>query len=732
MNRYIIIVALLSLTLCARAQKPKPQPAKDKPPTQKEMEQMMRDAQKAMNELSAEDKRMMDSLGIKMPSFKTMPKATDKQLADAWDEEMRIVPKRNDARIQAALQKTVTSANLSASLTTTHAEVLKVYSDAEKAAAEEAYQYVTRKYAGNALAMANAAVELWMYNKYKAAIYILGKSLIAYPEDLNSINNYAALLTMAGAEEKAVPYLNYLNHSYPNNSTILNNLSQAWFGLGEINRAERYADSTLRFCAWHPQANDLKSRIKESKGHTEEAVSHAKQSIRRGYNRTKEERLRKLGYELNAKDLDYPMKPEPDPMAMGEFSHPDFPVTAATEVALKPEWMEYRKKLEEMTESIRSQLKDAMDRHAEFAKKRLQHDTRVVQASIQAGQPVGQFISVPPFIRKATLKFKEMEKNGIKDRVQEAIKKLANYPSVIAQKKKEYEAAMEKLREEDLEQTGEGKPNKDFCPKYADVVTQYLGATNPEYQQLYDDYLHKTRLLWSEELYWYQFAQWPDEFEITKLTYQANWLGLLHQIKYAETYFFENRPFCENPGDNRRHSKLRNFDDINCNYKSKMNLIFGTIEQNCNKIEAKLEIDIQGVKLLDIGVKTDDTNVRDAQDTWDFFTQSFVSCTIAAGPSIDRHVEFGPLRAEAEVGVKALIEFGKDGITDIGVVAEAEAKVVLAPNAIGGKEAHKGEFIEATMIGVETKFTVNSGFSSEGKGILKPIVNKALGVKNDD
>ena len=63
---------LLLFVTAAVAQSGK-KPAKEKPPTKKEMDDMMKEMQKAMNEMSPEDKKMMDSMGIKMPSTKGLP-----------------------------------------------------------------------------------------------------------------------------------------------------------------------------------------------------------------------------------------------------------------------------------------------------------------------------------------------------------------------------------------------------------------------------------------------------------------------------------------------------------------------------------------------------------------------------------------------------------------------------------------------------------------------------------
>ena len=80
MKKYLLASALLLVMGAAFAQtKPKP---KEKPPTQSEMEKMMKEAQMEMNNMDPETLRMMDSMGIKRPSFKNVPKLSDKQLAE--------------------------------------------------------------------------------------------------------------------------------------------------------------------------------------------------------------------------------------------------------------------------------------------------------------------------------------------------------------------------------------------------------------------------------------------------------------------------------------------------------------------------------------------------------------------------------------------------------------------------------------------------------------------------
>jgi hypothetical protein len=64
MLRKLLFICFLLGSVNLYAQ-PKPK-SKEKPPTQKEMEDMTKEAQKAMDEMSPEDKKMMDSIGIKI------------------------------------------------------------------------------------------------------------------------------------------------------------------------------------------------------------------------------------------------------------------------------------------------------------------------------------------------------------------------------------------------------------------------------------------------------------------------------------------------------------------------------------------------------------------------------------------------------------------------------------------------------------------------------------------
>src|SRR5688572_9970876 len=112
MKKYFIVVAMLFVAIIGVAQAQPKQKEKDYAPTQKEMADMMKEMQEAMDEISPEDKKVMDSMGIKMPDFNQTKKKvagiSDKQLAEAWEDENLVVPKRDATRI-ASIPKKITS-----------------------------------------------------------------------------------------------------------------------------------------------------------------------------------------------------------------------------------------------------------------------------------------------------------------------------------------------------------------------------------------------------------------------------------------------------------------------------------------------------------------------------------------------------------------------------------------------------------------------------------------------
>lgn len=717
MRQILITITLLICCFVMLAQTPKkPAKPKEKPPTQKEMDDMMKEMDNILKNMTPEEKRMYDSMGINIPNMKNMPHVTDKQLAEAWDEENRIVPKKDSERMAAASKISLTETSLAAFINTTHNYILTRLTNETKSTGEKIYAALSAK-TTNANALGNNAAAFWIMGKPEIALYLAGKSCITDPSNSNNISNYAAMISMCGAEQLAIPLLQYLRSKFPRNSTVLNNLGQAWYGLGDITKAEKYFDSTIRLYAWHPQATFTKSFIEESKGKTEQAVQLVKKSILHSYSEEKEERLRKLKYELKPEDIRFHFKPDPDPMALGIFRHPAFPVTAEEEVGFQKDWRTFRDDINTKANQITRRLKEAQEVMANKQQNMINYNLAISKQSMAAGKPTGRYVGLPLYWRKGTLKLKALDKaGGINSLVAIAQKEMAAFHSKMIPKKMEYEKEIARLREEDLEQTGEGKPNLDYCMKYKAVVDKYLKACNPEYEKLCDQFLEHYRRKLSEEIFWYQYVQLPEQFEVTKLSFQLAWLGVLKDLKYFETYFFENRPLCIKKDEKRKVSgRLAEFNDIHCKVSDTMELYVGQMISNCSRFITKFD-----VKFLQFEMTQDNNKAG--------LGESFLGCTIKVGmeESISKF-DLEPVRIEAKAGIGFEFEFDRTGLKDLVFISEIKGGLGTNQVEVGEKSSGLEQSIggndaipNSVEIGVKGKISIISGKTTlEGSGILQ-------------
>ncbi|MGG9960547.1 tetratricopeptide repeat protein [Ferruginibacter sp. SUN106] len=690
MKKYFFLLFLLSASFFSLAQPGKKPAPKEKPPTQKEMEDMMKEAQKAVDEMSPEDKKMMDSMGIKMPSLKNVPKVSDKQLAQAWETENLIVPKRDNDRIAAILKTPLSSGSVAAFVTDVHNKTLQLLWPESKTLAEKIYSQL--KSSGKSSdAIGNTATGLWIMGRLQPALYIMGKICVEDAANNDNLANYASMISMCGIQQSAIPMLNYLNTKYPGNSTILNNLGQAWFGLGDMDKSTKYLDSTIRIYANHPQANLTKSFIAEEKGNKEEAVSLVKKSMLHAYSKDKEDRLRKLGYKMNSDDVKLPPKTKVDPLNLGGSAPPSFPKSVDECIALEPVWAGYREQLDRKLNMLGKQYKDAMKVAADMQQKRTEADFAMVKASLNAGSPQGMLTAMPLHAAAASLKANQVtEEYGRK--LEAWSKKMTAFLSGRAvQLKKNYEASMELLRKQDLEQTGEGLPNVDFCPKYKATCDQYLSGYNSELENLYKEYLSFEKPYLNDLAYWLMYVQWPEMFEATKLQTQMTWLGVLEG---KEPVGFESITTykCVKPTPGAA-GKLSEFDDVACKYHSELKLGLGSIKSDCSRMTTELDAGI-----IKLGLKQN----MDKET----FADQFMTCNVEVGAQIGKTVKTGPLTVGVSAGGRIGMEIDRNGVSDV--------------YTVGGVSAAAGVGDVSIDAGIEGKVSLISGSGSiYGTGIFQ-------------
>ena len=678
MKKYFLAIILLLTTFNSFAQAKKKTNATEKPPTQKEMDAMMKEMQGAMDEMDPEDKKMMDSMGIKIPDVKSIKKilvgVSDAQLKKVYEDDSRIVPQKDVARITAAQAITLTNSGMSAFINKTHVAVLNKLPASDKANGAILLQQILTQKAS----VSNTAAGLWIDGRPTLALYLMGEACKADPANAVSLNNYAAFLTMGGAQQLALPILNNLNKRYPKNSSILNNITQAWLGLGDIAKAEKYADSTLRIAASHPQANMARCLIEESKGNIPGAIAAAKKAISKAYSNEKENKLKELGYELKDDDINWDRPIPQDMLGLAKFKWPEYPLDVEKNKLAELEWKNFK-------DDCQVKINELQIKQEFLEQEMLTANGLRMKLLFSAAQKGNMVQLIPGYASKAIKKFGPgvNDVNGnmsfvfvqALEPVFRAQEKAGTDEDILAQKQ-------EDLNNKYEDKVGEGKENplEAICKDENAIRTAFLNGANGSLQTANREYLKYVSRRTSDLLYYYQYTMWPDQFEVAKVHAQIAWLA---QIKDQKVYFKSKSDWCRNISKTKQFESLQNFDDVACQYISTMNLGVFKITSACSNLIG--EFDFGGVKI----------NLKDNNETGRFSGSAMVG--ISKGFD-------GPMGTETEATLAGLVEWDNTGITDVGVIAGVSA------NAAG-----------VNIAGADVKITVNSGVSTSGNNILQNL-----------
>lgn len=732
MKRIAFIAIALLINSGSFAQPGKKPPPKDKPPTQKEIQDMMKEMQKELDGMSAEDKKLLDSMGVKLPSMKGMPGVSDKQLAEAWKGETLVVPKRDAARI-ASLPKAVTDAKMGAYITAIQSKLGSALKPAVITAGDDMYEYI-RSNSKNSDEAGNMAIGLWLAGQPEVVVYVLGKICATDAGNTDNLNNYAAMLSMQGAQHLAIPVLNNLNAKYPRNSTLLNNLGQAWFGLGEMGKAEKFLDSAIRIYAYHPQANLTKSFIEESKGNKQGAINAVKRSIVKAYSLEKENRLNKLGYQLASENISWDRPMPQDPLGLEKFKWPAYPMSVAESDILEAEWDAFNEKCRAVIDELKMREQSLQTIVEETNNAR----TKQLLQATQNGRIVSP---MPPLAFKAIVKLHKLidDKDG--------------HMSFAYQKKTQAvldaHAAAEKLEETLSHQLqtvqsnyknefGEGKSNPfdAACADDTKAKNGFLSASNVLMRDAFNDYLGFMRRKITNETYYNQYTMWPENFELAKLQAKITWLSL---ISGQHPKFKDKSSWCQDHKEaEAKPFRLPNFDDINCQYTSNVNLGCVKMETNCGsttttygcgpisfaekelgqnytggtlKLSPKIKAGVsegplsaEGYIGANITIEVDENNqVKE----W--------NGTITAGVEAGVGVNAGPVKMGATVGAALEVEIGSTGVSDVNIVGTSKIEAGIEAPKSDGKQLVDEQ--------------INKGIGYVNKGIGKLDTSVEMGVE---
>ena len=631
---------------------------------QNEMQDMMNEAQKAIDNMSPEDKKMIQDMGVKLPTMTGAPQITDQQIQNAGNVSENIVPKKDITRITKAMTVSISDAEMGAYIDKVHVLVSKKMKPDFVVNAEEIYNSLSQN-SSSPDNVSQYAVGVLIEGEPMLALYLLGKSCKKLP-DADNLNNYAAILTNFGAEQLAIPILNNLNTHYPQNSTILNNIGQAWFGLGDIEKADENLDKAIRIYAWHPQANFTKCLIEESKGHIPQAVEAAKKSIKFGFSINKANKLEKLGYKLKSDDVDWDAPMPNDGLGLTKFKWPAYPKNIGESELLESEWDKFRNECNTKISELESQ-------QAILEQQMLsQQQVRALDV-LQTSQTGSSASLYPELAGKAIIKLASLV-NGI-----EAVNNYVfadKFQSVL-----DGSDEVEKMGIEEEEKIKNIDPSN--CQALNEIRNTFLNEANSMMERREKSYINYMMSQTDNLLYYRKYTQWPDEYAWTAVVAQISWLTTISRQKVM----FQSESCTPAEKEiNPKMDSLQNFDDVACKYISTTDLGCFTITSQCSRLIGKF--DCGGVTI----------NMKKNDETEKF------SGNIYVGASKSVSVGKGPLSAEAELTAAVGIELSESGKTDL--VGKVGANVNIAGQTVAGVEGRAG---------------VNSSPSMSGKGMLSGI-----------
>lgn len=643
------------------------------PTTTKEIQDKLKQAQQQLDKLTPEQKKMMEQMGMS-PNGLTMPTGiTDANVKAAVNGDAFSVPSKNTTLIAAIPKITLTAAMLPSYIKSLNDYINKGLAADVKFTAENAYTYFKNNHS-DAQMMSNEAVGFWTMGYPAIAVYIAGKACADDADDDDLLSNFAAMLSMTGAPHKAIPLLEYLSKLYPDNTTILNNLGQAWFYLGETDKANVRLDKVVKAFAYHPQANYTQCLIQQSKGNKAQAIEKMKNSLAYSYSSDKINMLRKLGYKVKGSDMRIPFRPDPNPLGLRNFIRPDVPASYADELRLSADWDAFQKQLNEKSLQLSKDMvpyQQANARKAQQLYKQYSSKEAIISTKASAATADNIYRTV------AEKNLEEMNKDGgTAYRLKKAIAKIDSLRKDFAAKeeaeRKKIEKENSKAADQETELAKKGENiGFDNCTVQEKYSAWIYATYNKPLEEAYQYYLHQLYLKIAEELYWKQFVQDASTFEATKIASKKEWLDALANTRYIPTKKYGD---CKTEEKKTSKYKLADFDDLHCAYITSL-AFAGVYKQTFECGRSTVE--------FDAGKFSGTLNFKSDNQGKSHFDNGSLEATLI-NKSISTNK--GPLQIGATVKAGMGVEFNRNGITD--VYATGEASVNVKSNIVDQFDHH--------------------------------------------
>ncbi len=179
----------------------------------------------------------------------------------------------------------------------------------EKAKADD---YLGNKKLTQSKDISNTALASWLQNSPKVSLYLYSKALSVNPSDALAANNFSAFLMMGGLPEKSIPILEHWNKQKPDEPTILCNLGNAYYRLGDMTNSLKYLQQCVQKDSLNPTANKILCMMYLKRGDVKKAEEHGVRSITTCIDEQVISILRQLNNKVKAGDIMSSFPPMPE------------------------------------------------------------------------------------------------------------------------------------------------------------------------------------------------------------------------------------------------------------------------------------------------------------------------------------------------------------------------------------------------------------------------------------
>lgn len=716
-------------------------------PPKSDMDKAMAEYNKMMQDPRL--KKTIDSMGMKLPNMADINKkisfaeknTTQKQKNEAMG--IASVPDKDMGRIAGISNKILSDAELNTHIKSVTAEVENHFSPDIKKACDQVYNMIKLK-DKTPEALANAACGSWVMGIPELGLYLMGKACLQQPGSVDNLNNYGAFLVMSGGEQLAIPILNKLNVFYPGNSTVNNNIGQAWYGLGDIKTAEKYLDTAIRIFPGHVQANLTKSVIKETQGNKKEAADHLKKAMEESISSNDESKLRKLGYPNDKPVGWYAPMPE-DPLGLHKINPPaTYWSSLAEQKAYVPVWDKFNNELDNKIKEVSAALDIARKASENYEKVKI--DSMMKYRLTNPAKAASFMSATNPLMFRAQKQMDALQDAASRKPIWANdvwSKKLKEtYNQLQALRKTEIDA-IDKVHKDFEDKFGEGKENpfEEYCSAQRTPINAYLSQANPLFEKLRAETLEENRRYFNQYAYFCEYLFDDVQFVAVKLEIRLKYLSFLKSfnpvseadgIECKDTYKPEKSPY----------SPLKDFDDIHCEYKTSFSVVgIGSITAECNKMTTIFEPDFLPIRgRFTENLNTGEITSASVGATYkiisadaNFEHGKFTNGTIEVSKSVDiGKTGKGPVEVGVKGTVGVVIQLDKDGVKDVVLKGDIQAKTDVkgtqldntVKTNVGDVKIPVPSQGGSVTIDVKSQYGVNAGGSVETKGTLSGLGTK--------